>query len=65
MKKEKKFKVDDKILTWFSDEPDGMSRILKVFPYTGRYPQWFTHIVRVTSPRVRKGWVEMAVNEDL
>ncbi len=54
-------RVGDKIETWFSGEPDGKSRVLAVEPYRGRYTEFFTHVVRVTAPNTRRGWMEMSV----
>lgn len=54
-------KIGDKIETWFSNSKDGMSTILAIEPYRGRYTQWFKFTVRVTAPRTRRGWMEMAV----
>lgn len=51
-------KVGNKMESWFSDQDDGMSIIIAVEPYTGRYKQWFTWTVRVTAPRTRRGWME-------
>lgn len=53
--------VGDKILTWFSDQPDGMSVVLAIEPYRGRFPQWFTHTIRASAPRTRRGWMEFCV----
>lgn len=52
--------IGDHVQTWFSDTPNGMSRVLKVEPYRGRFPQWFTHVLTVTAPRTRAGHLEMA-----
>jgi hypothetical protein len=58
-------KVGDKIDTWF---PGG--EILSIRRYNGKYPEWFTHFVRVTAPRAEsnhknssrnRDWLEMAV----
>lgn len=54
-------KVGDLIETWFSDKPSGMSTILAVEPYRGKYTQWFTYTLRVTAPRTRNGWMELCV----
>jgi hypothetical protein len=54
-------KVGDMMSTWFSDQPDGMSRVLAVEPYRGRYTQWFAWTVRLTAPRTRRGWMEMVI----
>ena len=55
-------KVGDKIETWFSDSFDGLSVVLEIVPYRGRYPQWFTHTVTVTAPRTRARSIQMAVD---
>ena len=49
-------KVGDSFPIWFNR--NGI--VLKVFPYTGRYPQWFTWVVRITSDTPR-GWLETVV----
>ena len=33
--------------------------VLKVSPYTGRYREMFTRIVRITSPCTKSGWIEV------
>ena len=43
--------------------PEG-ARLLDVFEYTGRYPQFFTHVFRVQSKWPGRGWVEIAVNKE-
>jgi len=54
-------KVGDKIQTWFSGQPDGMSTIVFVGPYTGGFRPHFTWNLTVTAPRTRKGTLEMCV----
>lgn len=61
MKATKKPKIGSKMPTWFSDREDGLSIVLAVQPYSGRYPQWFKWVVTLTAPRTRAGKVEMAV----
>jgi len=39
-----------------------MARVIEAFPYTGKYPQWFTHVLRLYDPNRIKGWTEMAVD---
>lgn len=51
--------VGQRIETWFSGEADGRSTVLAVRPYTGRYPEFFRYIVRVSAPRTRRGWMEL------
>lgn len=48
--------------TWFSKDESGRSRVLACFPYRGRYPEMFTHVLRLSAPATRRGWIEMAVN---
>lgn len=55
------WRVGEKIETWFSDSNDGMSTILSIEPYRGKYRQFFTHVLRVTAPRTRAGWIEICV----
>lgn len=38
-----------------------MARVLDVAPYLGRYPQHFTHVLRLHAPNTSRGWMEMAV----
>lgn len=55
------YKLGGKIETWFSDQDDGMSTILGVEPYRGKYKQWFTHDLKVSAPRTRNGWLWLSV----
>lgn len=54
--------VGEKIETWFSGQPDGMSTVLAVAPYRGKYKHLFTHTLRVTAPRTRSGSLEICVD---
>ena len=54
-------KVGDTYPTWFSDREDGLSTIVAVRPYTGKYPQWFSWVLTLTAPRTKKGTLEMTV----
>ena len=49
--------VGDIIPTWFGQ--GGMSKVLNVFPYTGRYTDSFSHVLVLTAPRTKKGFMEM------
>ena len=51
--------VGDRIPTWFSDRPDGLSTVLAVETYRGRFKTAFTHVIRVTAPRTKRGWLEI------
>jgi len=53
-------KVGDKIPTWFSDCPSLQSTVLEVLPYRGKYPEYFSCVLRLTAPRTRRGSLEMA-----
>ncbi len=55
-------KKGDKIPTWFSDREDGLSTVLGVLPYTGKYSQWFNCVLVLTAPRTRARQIEMAYN---
>ena len=56
------YKVGDTIETWWSDPSGGHQNvILAIFPYIGRYPQWFSAVVRVVAYNTKRGWIEMAV----
>lgn len=57
-------KVGDLYPTWFSGEDHGCSTILAILPYTGRYPQWFNCVLRLTAPNTVRGWVEMAAQQE-
>lgn len=57
-------KVGDKVLTWFSDNPDGKSTVLEVTPYTGLYTDMYTHVLKLTAPRTSRGWMEMPVKDE-
>lgn len=51
--------VGAKVPTWFSDRPDGLSTVISVTPYVGRYVQHFTWVVRATAPKTNRGWMEI------
>ena len=52
-------KIGDQIDTFF---PGGV--VFSIEPYTGRYPQWFDVVVRVSAPRTRRGWMEISVKDE-
>lgn len=54
-------RVGEMMPTWFSGDASGMSRVLAVEPYRGKYPQWFTWVVKLTALNTRRGWLEMAI----
>ncbi len=54
-------KVGDEIESWCSGTEDNIATILAVEPYTGRYPQWFTYVVRFTALNTQRGWMETVV----
>lgn len=51
---------------WDTDDgrPAGqhVARVISCAPYTGHYPQWFTHVLKLTAPRTRSGTLDMAVD---
>ena len=52
--------VGDEIRTWFSGRPNGMSRVLAIRPYQGRYSQWYTHVIQASAAATDRGWMEFA-----
>jgi hypothetical protein len=58
-------KIGDQIATWFSDRPDGKSTVLAVYPYCGRYPEHFIHVLKLTAPRTQAGTLEMSYDARL
>ena len=54
------YHVGDTIPTWFSDRPCGLSVVIAVRPYVGRY-DFFTQVVTCSAPRTARGTIEMAV----
>ena len=49
-------KVGECIAVWWGSG----GRVLEVLPYTGRYPQWFTCVLRLSAPTTKSGYVDMA-----
>ncbi len=37
------------------------AKVYKVYPYTGRYDEWFSWIARVEAPGTIRGWMEIAL----
>lgn len=56
-KRPRKPSVGSRLDHWTNTVERG-GEVLEVRPYDGRYQNWFTWIVRVTSPNSRKGWIE-------
>lgn len=56
------YKKGDRYHTWFSGREDGMSTIIDVLPYHGKYPQWFTNVLVLSADRTKSGKLEMTVN---
>ncbi len=52
--------IGQRMETWFSDREDTLSVVLGVRRYTGRYTNLFTHIIRLTAPKTKRGWMEMS-----
>lgn len=59
---EKLPQIGDQIEVVGSGRDDRMSIVTRVCPYTGRYPELFTHVVRYTALNTRCGHLDMAVN---
>lgn len=59
-------KVGDKFPTWFSNEIDGMSTILEIYPYHSNVKEnkdTFHSTLLLTAPKTRKRSIEMAVSK--
>jgi hypothetical protein len=57
MAKKTRIRVGDIVPIWW--KPKG-ARVLKVLPYTGKYPQWFSRVLRLEAPRTSNGWADVA-----
>ena len=57
-------KAGDRIATWFSGCDDGMSTVLAVKSYRGKYPQHFDCVLTVTAPRTNARSIEMAFDSN-
>lgn len=55
----KPYKKGDMIKTWFSGNSDGMSTVIKVYNYRGRYN--FTWVIRATAAKTCRGWMEFCI----
>lgn len=53
-------KVGDKIPTWFSGSPDGLSTVLEVKPYNGYYGNLFNCVLKLTAENCRSRSIEMS-----
>jgi len=51
----KSIKINQKINTWFSGNPDGLSTIIEIKPIK------YGWIVKASAPCTRRGWMEMTV----
>jgi hypothetical protein len=38
-------------------------RVLKVYPYTGKYPEYFTHVLKLSSEITKSGTIETVVGD--
>lgn len=45
---------------WWWTPPANMARIIEIQPYRGRYPEYFSHVLRLFSD-TKQGWLDMAV----
>lgn len=60
------YKAGDLFPIWFPPFPDSVkvdgyyqAPIIEVRPYTGKYPQYFTQIVKIPAWRTNRGWMEV------
>jgi hypothetical protein len=52
--------VGDEIRVWWQTGRGNMATVLAVLPYTGKFPEWFDCVLRLSAPNTRRGWMEMA-----
>ena len=51
---------NDRIKTWFSGCEDGYSTVLEDPQlYTGLYRESFTHVLKVSALKTKRGWMEV------
>jgi hypothetical protein len=52
--------VPDEVRVWWTvNRPHNMAKVVKVEPYVGCYPDYFTHVLTLDAPNTRRGTVEM------
>lgn len=59
--------VGDQMYCWwdtglYDEKGRNICTILKILPYTGRYPEMFDCVLRLSAPALVKGWMERAFN---
>jgi hypothetical protein len=53
--------VPDEVQVWWKTyRPNNMAKVVKVEPYVGRYPGYFTHVLTLEAPNTRRGTLEIA-----
>lgn len=45
---------------WETSIPNNMAKVLRHYPYTGRYKEHFTHVLVLDAPNTRKRELEMS-----
>jgi hypothetical protein len=53
--------VGDIVDVWWT-APEGGAKVRGVWPYSGRYPEYFTHVIEVDAPNTRKGSLRTVVD---
>jgi len=49
----------DRVQTFWNDAAE----VLETLPYTGRFPEHFNVVLRVSAPSTRRGWLEVAFDD--
>lgn len=60
-------KVGDLYHVWWdtgNDEQPNMAVVMAILPYHGLYSEHFDAVLRLSAPKTRRGWMEMAVRLD-
>lgn len=55
--------IGKKIKYWCSGREDGISTILDIRPYTGRYPECADYIIKITAMNTYRGWMETSISK--
>lgn len=58
------FMIGDLYPVWWNTEsdPPNMARIIEIRPYRGPYTDMMTHILKLSAPTTKRGWLEMTVH---
>ncbi len=55
----------DELSTWTGNPEDSKSFVIKVMPYTGRYPDMFSHVLRYTALNTTQGYMDVCISGEV